>query len=105
MGRRGGAGAVLGGRPQPGQRRCGHVGGREEARACPLERGEGELPEALAAPIWGRYGLFRGHPRITGLLMWDVPERQVLVVGQRGGQEFDELLFAPPRQPVRLSRA
>ncbi len=65
--------------------------------------GEGELPEALAAPIWGRYGLFRGHPRITGLLMWEVPQRQVLVVGQRGGQKFDELLSAPPRQPVRLT--
>jgi hypothetical protein len=41
--------------------------------------GEGELPEALAAPIWGRYALFRGHPRITGLLIWDVKERCVLV--------------------------
>jgi len=28
--------------------------------------GEGELPEALAAPVWGRYALFRGHPRISG---------------------------------------
>ena len=54
--------------------------------------GEGELPEALAAPIWGRYALFRGHPRITGLLMWDVQERQVLVAGKRGGKKFNEVL-------------
>ena len=64
--------------------------------------GEGELPEALAAPIWGRYALFRGHPRITGLLMWDVHERQVVVAGERGGQKFDEVLSAP-RPPTRLA--
>jgi predicted nucleic acid-binding Zn ribbon protein len=63
--------------------------------------GEGELPEALAAPIWGRYALFRGHPRITGLVMWDVKERQVVVAGERGGQKFDEVLAAPT--PVRLA--
>ncbi len=62
--------------------------------------GEGELPEALAAPIWGRYALFRGHPRITGLVMWDVHERQVVVAGDRGGQKFDEVLSAP--RPARL---
>ena len=64
--------------------------------------GEGELPEALAAPIWGRYALFRGHPRITGLVMWDVHERQVVVAGERGGQKFDEVLSAP-RPPARLT--
>ena len=63
--------------------------------------GEGELPEALAAPIWGRYALFRGHPRITGLVMWDAQERQVVVAGERGGQKFDEVLSAP--RPVRLA--
>ena len=64
--------------------------------------GEGELPEALAAPIWGRYALFRGHPRITGLVMWDVQERQVVVAGERGGQKFDEVLSAS-RPPARLA--
>ena len=62
----------------------------EDAKKRELARwgsGEGELPEALAAPIWGRYALFRGHPRITGLLMWDVQERQVVVAGERGGRE------------------
>jgi endogenous inhibitor of DNA gyrase (YacG/DUF329 family) len=65
--------------------------GRELAR---WGSGEGELPEALAAPIWGRYALFRGHPRITSLLMWDAQKRQVVVAGDRGGQKFEELLFA-----------
>ena len=64
--------------------------------------GEGELPEALAAPIWGRYVLFRGHPRITGLLLWDVHERQVVVAGERGGHKFDEVLSAP-RPPAGLT--
>jgi len=62
--------------------------------------GEGELPEALAAPIRGRYALFRGHPRISGLLMWDAPARQVVVAGERAGQRFEELLSAP-RHPYR----
>jgi predicted nucleic acid-binding Zn ribbon protein len=75
----------------------------EDAERRELARwgsGEGELPEALAAPIWGRYALFRGHPRIGGLLMWDAPARQVVVAGERGGQKFEELLSAP-RQPYR----
>ena len=62
----------------------------EDAKKRELARwgsGEGELPEALAAPIWARYALFRGHPRISGLLMWDVQERQVVIAGERGGAE------------------
>ena len=70
----------------------------EDSKECELARwsgGEGELPEALAAPIWGRYALFRGHPRISGLLMWDVQERQAVIAGERGGQKFEELVSAP----------
>ena len=86
----------------------------EDAKKRELARwgsGEGELPEALAAPIWGRYALFRGHPRISGLLMWDVQERQVVVAGERGGQKFEELLSAPrqlyrsPVTPVAVTAA
>ena len=78
----------------------------EDASGRTLARwqsGEGELPEALATPIWGRYALFRGHPRIAGLLMWDVRERQVVIAGERGGEKFEELLSAPRplgRRPV-----
>jgi endogenous inhibitor of DNA gyrase (YacG/DUF329 family) len=75
------------------------AGKRELAR---WGHGEGELPEALAAPIWGRYALFGGHPRITGLVMWDAAERQVIVAGERGGRKFDEVLSAP-RPPARLT--
>ena len=83
----------------------------EDAKGRELARwgsGEGELPEALAAPIWGRYALFRGHPRISGLLMWDVQERQVVMAGERGGQKFEELLSAPRqfyRPPVTPASA
>jgi hypothetical protein len=58
--------------------------------------GAGELPEALAAPIWGRYALFRGHPRITGMVMWAVRERQVLVAGERGSERFEDVLIPGP---------
>ncbi len=72
----------------------------EDAEQRELARwssGEGELPEALAAPVWGRYALFRGHPRTTGLLMWDAEKRKVIVAGERGGRKFEELLFASRR--------
>jgi predicted nucleic acid-binding Zn ribbon protein len=71
---------------------------REPAR---WSSGEGELPEALAAPIWGRYALFRGHPRVSGLLMWDAPARQVSVAGERGGGEKFEELLSAARRPYR----
>ncbi len=57
--------------------------------------GEGELPGALAAPIWGRYALFRGHPPITGLLIWNARARSIQLAGTRGGQKFDEILSTP----------
>jgi hypothetical protein len=82
---------------------CGGGGNAGSIQAVTLENedgkelarwsdGEGELPEALAAPIWGRYALFRGHPRITGLLMWDARDRSIQIAGKRGGQKFDEIL-------------
>jgi hypothetical protein len=74
--------------------------GREVAR---WEAGEGELPEALAAPIWARYALFRGHPRINGLVIWDVQERQVLVGGERGDRKFEEVLVHKPPARAHLA--
>jgi hypothetical protein len=65
-----------------------------EQLAC-WSSGEGALPEALAAPIWGRYALFRSQPRITGLLMWDTRARSIAIAGKRGGQKFDEILSTP----------
>ena len=79
-----------------GQHWRGHARGRREARARSVgSGGGGSSPEALAAPIWGRrYALFRGHPRMTGLLVWDVKERCVLVAGERGGEKFDQVLVS-----------
>ena len=94
------AGALLGGGGSQGSIAAVTL---EDAKKRELARwtgGEGELPEALAAPIWARYALFRGHPQITGLLMWDAQERQVVIAGERGGQKFEELLSAS-RQPYR----
>ncbi|MBV9366201.1 MAG: hypothetical protein JOY89_18335 [Solirubrobacterales bacterium] len=65
--------------------------------------GEGELPEALAVPIWARYALFRGRPRITGLVMWDLQERQVLVGGERGDRKFEEVLVQKPLARAHLA--
>jgi predicted nucleic acid-binding Zn ribbon protein len=63
--------------------------------------GEGSLPDELAAPVWARYGLFRGHPRITGMVLWDVKSREVLSSGTRGEKPFTEVLV--PRPHVRAS--
>ena len=67
--------------------------------------GEGELPEALAAPICGGYALFRGHPRITGLLRWDLEGRQIVVAGERGGRKFDDVLVPKQFARARLAPA
>ena len=74
--------------------------GRELAR---WGEGEGELPEALAAPLWGRYALFAGHPRISGLLMWDARSREVALAGKRGGEDYGEVLIPRPRSRVTLT--
>jgi endogenous inhibitor of DNA gyrase (YacG/DUF329 family) len=66
--------------------------------------GDGELPEAIAAPIWGRYALFRGQPRITALLGWDARARSIQIAGKRGGRTFEEILSAP-RQITRVTIA
>jgi hypothetical protein len=65
--------------------------------------GEGPLPDELAAPIWGRYALFRGHPRIVGMVLWDVTNREVLSSGTRGDQPFNEVLI--PRRRTRTPLA
>jgi hypothetical protein len=71
----------------------------EDAKNRELARwsgAKGELTEALAAPVWGRYALFRGHPPITGLVIWNVPERLLVVAGERGAQKFDDVLMPKP---------
>ena len=84
-----------GGRRQPGQRRRGDAGGCEEERACPLGKRRRRAAGGARRAMWGRYAVFRGHPRISGLLMWHVQERQAVIAGERSGQKFEELVSAP----------
>jgi len=44
--------------------------------------GESELGDALAAPVWARYGVFRAQPPITGTLSWGVAERSITLAGR-----------------------
>ena len=103
VGRVGGAGSLLWRWRQSRQHLGRHARARQRGGARPLEQrgGEGELPEALAAPIWGRYALFRGHPRITGLLMWEARARSIAIAGERGGRKFEEILSTPPGRSQR----
>jgi hypothetical protein len=57
--------------------------------------GESELAGALAAPVWGRYGSFRGQPRIAATLAWNAADRSLLLAGTRGSERFEETLTAP----------
>jgi hypothetical protein len=52
--------------------------------------GRDELTCALEAPIWDRYGVFTGHPRICATVTWIAAERCVVICGDRGGERFEE---------------
>ena len=54
--------------------------------------GESELGDALAVPVWARYGVFRGQPAITGTLSWSVAERSITLAGRRGSERFAQTL-------------
>jgi predicted nucleic acid-binding Zn ribbon protein len=58
--------------------------------------GEGPFPDELAAPIWARYASFRGHPRVVGMVLWDLTSREVLSSGTRGETPFTEVLITRP---------
>jgi hypothetical protein len=49
-----------------------------------------ELAGALAAPVWGRFGTFAGHPLVRAEVIWTVDGRSVVMVGRRGEQKFEE---------------
>jgi hypothetical protein len=52
-----------------------------------------ELAGALAAPVWGRYGSFRGQPPIAATLRWSVAERSLMLAGTRGTERLQEILL------------
>jgi|GEM_PF-4802398 len=54
--------------------------------------GRDELALELEGPVWDRYGQFVGHPWIRGTVTWSVADRCILIVGQRGGEAFEESL-------------
>jgi hypothetical protein len=54
--------------------------------------GRDELALALKGPVWDRYAAFAGHPWIRGTVTWTVADRCTLIVGQRGGEAFAEML-------------
>ncbi|MGZ6569282.1 MAG: zinc finger domain-containing protein [Solirubrobacteraceae bacterium] len=60
--------------------------------ARPVDEIQSELTGALAAPVWGRYGSFRGQPLIAATLRWSVVERSLLLAGTRGTERFQETL-------------
>jgi len=69
-----------------------YAGDRELARWWGAD--ETELAAALAAPVWGRYGSFRGQPRIAATLTWNVADRSLRLAGKRGTDRFQETLQA-----------
>jgi hypothetical protein len=56
--------------------------------------GESELADALAAPVWARYGTFQRQPPITGTLRYAVAERSITLAGRRGSQPFTKTIAA-----------
>jgi hypothetical protein len=66
--------------------------------------GEGELAGALAGPVWGQYGSFRGQPRITATLTWKVADRSLILAGKRGSERFRETVQPPSKIATRAVR-
>jgi hypothetical protein len=69
-----------------------HAAGRELARWW--SAGESALAGALAAPVWGRYGTFRGQPPIAATLQWHAADRSLLLAGTRASERFEQTLQA-----------
>ena len=66
----------------------------EDAQLVEVEwwTGRDELCYALEAPVWDRFGLFTGHPLVTGEVTWSAKDRTVLIEGRRGDRRFEELV-------------
>jgi hypothetical protein len=75
-----------------------HAGDRELTRWSGADKTE--LAAALAAPVWGRYGSFRGQPPIAATLTWNVADRSLRLAGRRGTDHFQEILQAAATPPL-----
>jgi hypothetical protein len=62
----------------------------EESRDVRLWPDGEELASSLAAPVWGRFGTFVGHPLVRAEVIWMVDRRSVVIVGRRGERRFEE---------------
>jgi hypothetical protein len=62
----------------------------EESREIRLWPDSEELAYALAAPVWGRFGTFAGHPLVRAEVVWTVDRRSVAIIGRRGERRFEE---------------
>ncbi|HEV3053985.1 MAG TPA: hypothetical protein VGX45_04970 [Solirubrobacteraceae bacterium] len=49
-----------------------------------------ELANALAAPVWNRFGTFAGQPFVRAEVIWTVDRRSVVIVGRRGERRLEE---------------
>ena len=52
--------------------------------------GRDELTYALGALVWDRFGRFAGQPRVRGTVVWSLSDHSVVIVGDRGGERFEE---------------
>jgi hypothetical protein len=57
-----------------------------------LWSGGDELANALAAPVWARFGTFVGHPLVRAEAIWTVERRSVVIVGRHGDRPFEEIV-------------
>jgi hypothetical protein len=62
----------------------------EESHEVRLWSDIDELAAALAAPVWGRFGTFAGHPLVRAEVIWTVDRRSVVIVGRRGDRRLEE---------------
>jgi hypothetical protein len=62
----------------------------EESRELRLWPDSEELASSLAAPVWGRFGTFAGHPLVRAEVIWTADDRSVVIVGRRGDRRLEE---------------
>jgi len=62
----------------------------EEPHVVRLWPDSDELANALAAPVWNRFGTFAGQPFVRAEVIWTVDRRSVVIVGRRGERRFEE---------------
>ena len=56
------------------------------------QRSGDALIEALKAPVVARFASFVGQPSVRATLAWTLPNRQITITGERGGEPFEEAI-------------